>query len=223
MTGERSAGADGEAVRDGVVALLPHLRAFARSLVGGDRPHLADDLVQDTVVLALRSWHQFAPGTDLKAWLFRILHNRCRSVLRRKHVGSEVHVEDLERRATVPAAQESRLELAAFKAAFAALGPAHREVLVLAGVHGLAYERIAEVCGCELGTVKSRANRARALLKKRLLGDGDPEEAPARPEALPARTTAPAQAPASGRRTPGDRGPRVAALPPARTSAASGP
>ena len=162
--------------RDDLVAQLPHLRAFARSLVGGDRPHLADDLVQDTVALALRSWHRFTPGTDLKAWLFRILHNRCRSVLRRKHVASEVHVEDLEHRATVPAAQEGRLELAAFKAAFAALGPSHREVLVLAGVHGLPYERIAEVCGCELGTVKSRANRARALLKKRLLGDGEPGE-----------------------------------------------
>jgi RNA polymerase sigma-70 factor, ECF subfamily len=174
--------------RDDLVAQLPHLRAFARSLVGGDRPHLADDLVQDTVVLALRSWEQFTPGTDLKAWLFRILHNRCRSVLRRRHVASEVHVEDLEHRATVPAAQEGRLELAAFKAAFAALGPAHREVLVLAGVHGLPYERIAEVCGCELGTVKSRANRARALLKAMLAGGDGPRPArrPAAPPRLPA-------------------------------------
>ena len=56
--------------------------------------------------------------------------------------------------------------------AFARLGPRHREVLVLAGVHGLPYERIAEVCGCELGPVKSRANRARNLLKAMLLGEG---------------------------------------------------
>jgi RNA polymerase sigma-70 factor (ECF subfamily) len=185
--------------RDDLVAQLPNLRAFARSLVGGDRPHLADDLVQDTVLLALRSWEQFTPGTDLKAWLFRILHNRCRSVLRRKHVASEVHVEDLEHRATVPAAQEGRLELAAFKAAFAALGPSHREVLVLAGVHGLPYERIAEVCGCELGTVKSRANRARALLKERLLGDEAPGEAP------PARAAAPGHPPAAGAAAPPGR------------------
>ena len=178
--------------RDDLVAQLPHLRAFARSLVGGGRAHLADDLVQDTVVLALRSWEQFTPGTDLRAWLFRILHNRCRSVLRRKHVASEVHVEDLERRATVPAVQEGRLELAAFKAAFAELSPAHREVLVLAGVHGLPYEQVAAICGCELGTVKSRANRARALLKKRLLGDDAPGEAP------PARATAPGHAPVAG-------------------------
>src|SRR5918997_611120 len=113
MTGERSrgVGADGgamEAVRDGTVALLPHLRAFARSLVGGGRADLADDLVQDTVVLALRGWEQFTPGTDLKAWLFRILHNRCRSVLRRRHVASEIGVDDLERRGTVPASPERR-------------------------------------------------------------------------------------------------------------------
>jgi RNA polymerase sigma-70 factor (ECF subfamily) len=195
--------------RDDIVAQLPHLRAFARSLVGGDRPHLADDLVQDTVVLALRSWERFTPGTDLKAWLFRILHNRCRSVLRRKHVASEVHVEDLERRATVPAAQESRLELAAFKAAFAALGPAHREVLVLAGVHGLPYEEIARIAGCELGTVKSRANRARALLKKRLLGDDAPGEASARPGAPPPPPpewgTGTGHAPIAGAPPPGRR------------------
>jgi RNA polymerase sigma-70 factor (ECF subfamily) len=178
--------------RDDLVAQLPHLRAFARSLVGGGRADLADDLVQDTVVLALRGWEQFTPGTDLKAWLFRILHNRCRSVLRRKHVASEVHVEDLERRATVPAVQEGRLELAAFKAAFAELSPAHRAVLLLAGVQGLPYEQVAAICGCELGTVKSRANRARALLKKRLLGDDAPGEAP------PARAAAPGHAPAAG-------------------------
>jgi RNA polymerase sigma-70 factor, ECF subfamily len=197
--------------RDDLVAQLPHLRAFARSLVGGGRPHLADDLVQDTVVLALRSWEQFAPGTDLKAWLFRILHNRCRSVLRRRHVASEVHVEDLERRATVPASQEGRLELAAFKAAFAELSPAHRAVLVLAGVQGLPYEQVAAICGCELGTVKSRANRARALLKRRLLGDGEPGEASARPRAPPpppparGTGTAPGHAPIAGARSPGRR------------------
>jgi RNA polymerase sigma-70 factor, ECF subfamily len=204
MTGEPpvGAGANGAAVRDGVVALLPHLRAFARSLVGGDRPHLADDLVQDTVVLALRGWRQFAPGTDLKAWLFRILHNRCRSVLRRKHVASEVHVEDLEHRATAPATQEGALEAAAFKRAFARLSRPHREVLLLAGVHGMAYERIAEVCGCELGTVKSRANRARALLRAMLAGDGEPssaERAAGEPWAKPR----PAPPPASHRARPG--------------------
>jgi RNA polymerase sigma-70 factor (ECF subfamily) len=166
-----------------MVALVPQLRAFARSLTGGDT-HLADDLVQDTVMLALRARDQFTPGTNLKAWLLRILHNRFRSVVRRKHVAAEVGDEELLHRCSTPATQENALEVKAFKAAFGALSPVHREVLVLVGVHGLTYEQVAEICGCEIGTVKSRVNRARATLKSRLLGDDDrpavSAEAPAR-------------------------------------------
>src|SRR3954463_16206451 len=61
--------------RGAMLPLLPHLRAYARGLTGGDAP-AADDLVQDAVMLALQAWHTFAPGTNLKAWLFRILRNR---------------------------------------------------------------------------------------------------------------------------------------------------
>ena len=75
--------------REDVAALVPHLRAFARSLTGGDL-HLADDIVQDTIVNALQAQHQFTPGTNLKAWLFTILRNRFRSVIARKHVTAEV-------------------------------------------------------------------------------------------------------------------------------------
>lgn len=158
---------------DQLVDHLPQLRGFARSLTGGDW-HLADDLVQDAVASALRNRHQFAPGTNLKAWLLKILHNRFHSVVRRKHVTAEVTGADglLDRRA-VPATQEGGLELAAFKAAFARLSPARREALVLVGVHGLPYEQVAAVCGCEVGTVKSRVSRARAQLKAMLLGEDD--------------------------------------------------
>jgi DNA-directed RNA polymerase specialized sigma24 family protein len=76
--------------------------------------------------------------------------------------------------ASVPAFQEKRLEVLEFKLAFARLTPAHREVLVLHGVQGLPYEEIAAICGCEVGTVKSRINRARNLLKQMLLGEGGP-------------------------------------------------
>ncbi len=167
-----------------LVNYLPQLRGFARSLTGGDW-HLADDLVQDAVASALRNWGQFTPGTNLKAWLLKILHNRFHSVVRRKHVTAEVTGDDglLDRQA-VPPTQESGLELAAFKAAFARLSPAHREVLVLVGVHGLPYEQVAAICGCEVGTVKSRVSRARAQLKAALLeGEGGPGGAPARREA----------------------------------------
>jgi len=156
--------------REEVALLVPHLRAFARSLTSGD-VHLADDIVQDTVVNALQAQHQFTPGTNLKAWLFTILRNRFRSVIARKHVTAEVPDDDLERHSWVPAEQESRIEVAAFKRAFGALSVTHREVLVLVAVHGLPYEQVAAICSCEVGTVKSRVNRARAMLKKMLLED----------------------------------------------------
>ncbi len=174
--------------REEVASLVPHLRAFARSLTGGD-VQLADDIVQDTIVNALQAQHQFTPGTNLKAWLFTILRNRFRSVIARKHVTAEVPDDDLERHSWVPAEQDSRIEVAAFKRAFRVLSPAHREVLVLVAVHGLPYEQVAAICGCEVGTVKSRVNRARALLRKMLLD----------PEAPPKVVLRPAAAQAAGR------------------------
>ena len=168
--------------REDVTAMVPHLRAFARSLTSGD-VHLADDLVQDTIVNALQAQDQFTPGTNLKAWLFTILRNRFRSLITRKYVTAEVQDDDLERKWLTPAHQESVVEITAFRRAFRQLSQAHREVLVLVGVHGLSYEQVASICRCEVGTVKSRVNRARNLLKKMLLE----EELPFRKEELPVR------------------------------------
>jgi RNA polymerase sigma-70 factor, ECF subfamily len=157
--------------QDDLVALLPQLRAFARALTGGDTA-FADDLVQDTAVKALQARSSFAEGTNLKAWLFTILRNNLRSVMRSKRVKSEVSDEGLENFLWRPPAQEDRLEFEAFKRAFRLLTPAHREVLILVGVHGYAYEKAAEIAGCEVGTVRSRLNRARNQLKRMLL-EGD--------------------------------------------------
>lgn len=156
--------------RDDILEIVPHLRAFARTLTRGDLV-LADDLVQDTIVNALQARDRFQPGTNLKAWLFTILRNRFRSVIARRHVTAEIGTDDLGELSSVEPEQESRLEVSAFKLAFRALRPSQREVLVLAGVHGLSYERIAEICGCEVGTVKSRVSRARLHLKRLLRGD----------------------------------------------------
>ncbi len=156
--------------REAVLPLVPQLRAYARALTAKN-VDLADDLVQDTLMQALQAWQSFTPGTNLKAWLFTILHNRFRSVVSRKHVRAEIGVDDLSSMASVPAFQERRLEVIAFKAAFARLSPDHREVLVLNAVQGLPYEEIAVICGCEIGTVKSRINRARNLLKAMLMGE----------------------------------------------------
>ena len=162
--------------RADILPMVPHLRAFARSLTAGNVDQ-ADDLVQDTLVQALKAWQRFTPGTNLKAWLFTILHNRFLSVVSRTHVKVEVACNNLERLATVPAFQERRLEVLEFKLAFARLTPSHREVLVLHAVHGLPYEQVAEICGCEVGTVKSRINRARNLLKRMLLADAEAKHA----------------------------------------------
>ena len=164
-----------------VAALVPHLRAFARSLTGGD-VHFADDIVQDTIVNALQAQHQFTPGTNLKAWLFTILRNRFRSMIARKQVTAEVADDDLERHYWVAAEQDSRIEVAAFKRAFRTLSATHREVLVLVAIHGLPYEEIARICGCEVGTVKSRVNRARGILKRMLLEE---DELPVHASKLP--------------------------------------
>jgi RNA polymerase sigma-70 factor, ECF subfamily len=162
-----------EELREALVEMIPHLRAFARSLTGGDR-EFADDLVQDTLVKSMAAAQQFQQGTNLRAWLFTILRNTFCSQLGRKRRHVSMEDEDLERLATTAAPQEGRLEAVAFRRAFKQLSAVHREVLVLSVIQGMPYEAIAARCGCEVGTVKSRVNRARAQLKAMLLDGGLP-------------------------------------------------
>ena len=180
--------------RPALIEMIPHLRAFGRSLTGGDR-EFADDLVQDTLVKAMQAEEQFQRGTNLRAWLFTILRNTFCSQVGRKRRHVEMQDEDLERLATTAAPQEGRLEAIAFRRAFKQLSAPHREVLVLSVLQGMPYEAIAAQCGCEVGTVKSRVNRARAQLKAMLL-DG---EIPLQPRRTPAAENRPievAEAPA---------------------------
>ena len=165
----------GSSFAENLAAMVPQLRAYARCLARD--PDAADDLVQDTVMLALRARARFRPGTNLQAWLITILRNRfCGMVVRRRTKREvELTAEDLDQRWGRPPTQDAALEVRAFRLAFARLTATHREVLVLLVVHGLSYQRIARVCGCEVGTVKSRTKRARATLKAMLFGE---DEAP---------------------------------------------
>lgn len=165
---------------DDLVEIIPPLRAYARSLARN--PALADDLVQDALLSALQASEQFRPGTNLRAWLFTILRNRFLSLMTRgpKSVDLRDDERDGEDYGSTPAAQESGIEIAAFKRAFRSLGQQHREVLVLVGVHGLRYEEVAQICRCEVGTVKSRVCRAREQLRAQLLQGEVPSAAPAR-------------------------------------------
>ncbi len=149
-----------------MVELMPSLRAFARSLC--PNPARADDLVQDALVKALANIERFEPGSNLRAWMFTILRNTYYSDLRKRRR----EVEDAEgahaaRLAERPN-QNGVADLEDFKIAFAQLREDHREVLTLVGAFGVSYEEAAEICGCAVGTVKSRVNRARARLMKLL-------------------------------------------------------
>lgn len=150
------------AVRKAIVAMIPQLRVFARSLA--HNPATADDLVQDTIVKTLSNIESFREGSNLRAWMFTILRNTFYSDLRKHR--REVEDEDgvhAGRLAELPR-QDGAIDLEDFKRVFAELCPDHREVLTLVCGSGFSYEEAAEVCGCPVGTIKSRLNRARRRL-----------------------------------------------------------
>ena len=150
--------------RDDVVALIPSLRAFAWSL--SHNASDADDLVQDTLIKAWSNRDKFELGTNLRAWLFTILRNTFYSAIMRRR--REVRDEDGKHAATLVEAptQDWSVAMRALQAALQKLPEEHREALVLVGAAGLSYEEAAEICGCAIGTIKSRVNRARARLLK---------------------------------------------------------
>jgi RNA polymerase sigma-70 factor (ECF subfamily) len=149
-------------IRDQILAAVPSLRAFAISLSGNvDR---ADDLVQETLLRALANIHSFQPGTNMPAWLFTILRNLFRSEYRKRR--REVEDADgsyAETLKTHPE-QTSHVEFKEFTVALNKLPDDQREALILIGASGFSYEEAAEICGCAVGTIKSRVNRARTRL-----------------------------------------------------------
>ena len=164
MIAQPRAVSDAPSWRDEVLALIPALRAFAWSLChnGSD----ADDLVQDTMIKAWTNREKFEIGTNLRAWLFTILRNTYyTAVLRRRR---EVRDEAGEYAGALksPPTQDWSIAIHSLQVALRKLPDEHREALVLVGAAGLSYEEAAEICGCALGTIKSRVNRARARLLK---------------------------------------------------------
>jgi RNA polymerase sigma-70 factor, ECF subfamily len=151
-----------------IEAEIPYLRRYARALTGG--ADAADDLVQDSLERAIARFGQFRAGTNLRAWLFTILHNmRCdqhRRVVRRP---LEIPIEDTPHHACTRASQADALHLSDFRRAFGRLSEAHREVLALVGLEGLDYQQAARILGVEVGTVKSRVFRARESLRREQL------------------------------------------------------
>lgn len=151
---------------DDLLAAIPSLRAFGLSLTArGDR---ADDLVQETLMKAWKYHDSFTAGTNMKAWLYTILRNEFYTQLRKR----KREVEDADgvysSKVAVHAEQDGHLDMADFTIALAKLPEDQREAIVLVGASGFSYEEAAEICGCAVGTIKSRVNRARNRLTELL-------------------------------------------------------
>jgi RNA polymerase sigma-70 factor (ECF subfamily) len=155
-------------------AEIPRLRRLARMLAGGDRAE-ADDLVQETLLRALRSIDGFRGGSSLSTWLASILVNlhrsgRRRDARRRTLMDGQRPPEEAE-----PARQEQRVELEETLEALAALPEDQREAIALVALEGVGYAEAAEVLGVKLGTLMSRIARGRKAMRAAMDGPRDQE------------------------------------------------
>jgi len=169
--------ADEAAFKRELVGLIPHLRAFARTLCGDAAA--ADDLAQDAMMKAWDARTSFQPGTNMKAWTFMILRNQFYSEKRRSWRQTQLDQEAAERTLLATDDPTAPIALDELRQALGSLPDEQREALILVGAGGFAYEEAAEICQCAVGTVKSRVSRARRALHGLLesggyLRDGSP-------------------------------------------------
>ncbi|MEO8925617.1 MAG: sigma-70 family RNA polymerase sigma factor [Caulobacteraceae bacterium] len=146
-----------------LVTLIPHLRAFARTLTGD--PTAADDLAQDAMMKAWDARASYQMGTNMKAWTFMILRNQFYSEKRRSWRQSQLDQEAAERTLVAIDDPAAPVALDELRLGLGMLPSEQREALVLVGAGGFAYEEAATICGCAVGTVKSRVSRARRALQ----------------------------------------------------------
>jgi RNA polymerase sigma-70 factor (ECF subfamily) len=166
-----------------LVGHIPDLRRYARALSGD--AWAADDLVQDTLERACERWQLWAAGSDLRAWLFTLMHNLfvdgARRAVRQQQQGQRVDVDDVPNELVAPqAAPEVALDL---QRCLMRLPEEQREALLLVSLQDLAYEDVARITGVPVGTVMSRLSRARSRLRE--LMDGQRPAAP--PSVAPLR------------------------------------
>ena len=153
-----------------LAAVIPHLRAFGRSLSGNR--DVADDLVQETLLKAWAARTRFQAGTNMRAWTFIILRNHYLSQMRRSRFRGDWDDLAADRLLAAPAGQDKHVELSDMQRALLQLPQPQREALILVGAGGFAYEEAAEICGVAVGTIKSRVARGRAALEQ-ILENGD--------------------------------------------------
>lgn len=157
---------DDEGFKKELVALIPHIRAFARTLTGD--PTAADDLAQEAMMKAWDARASYQMGTNMKAWTFMILRNQFYSDKRRSWRSTQLDQEAAERTLIAVDDPEAPVALDELRQALQTLPEEQREALILVGAGGFAYEEAAEICQCAVGTVKSRVSRARKALQAAL-------------------------------------------------------
>jgi RNA polymerase sigma-70 factor (ECF subfamily) len=162
-------------IRSRVVEEIPRLRRYARALTRDVAA--ADDFVQDCLMRAVSKGHLWQEGTDLRAWLFTILHNQYVNQIRRTvREGTAVALSDAEPVLTSAPNQDKRLELRDLERALVKLPAEQRSALLLVGMEGMSYEEVAAVLNVPVGTIRSRLSRGRAALRQLMgLGTGEDE------------------------------------------------
>ena len=173
---------------------VPALRGFARVLCG--QAALADDLTQEALLRAWTSKESFTPGTNMRAWLFTILRNVFYTHTRRQALEIAVCNDPQFSKTSVGPRQHSSLEVKELLSAFPMLPAEQREAMFLIVAEGLSYEQAASICGCAVGTIKSRIGRARKTLQAEFDGES-PGRRPRRERAAVrvGRRSAPSGAP----------------------------
>ncbi len=153
------------AIDQRIVAYIPRLRRYAQALLKG-HSSMAEDLVQDSLERALARSHQFREGTDLRAWLFTIMHNVYANQIRRISNGPDfVELPETIDEMTNDAST-ARLELRDLQQAIAKLPLEQRKILLLVTLEGLPYQQVADMLGMPVGTVMSKLSRTRQHLRK---------------------------------------------------------
>jgi RNA polymerase sigma factor (sigma-70 family) len=149
-----------------IVELLPALRAFARTFFRD--ADSADDLVQETLLKGLANVHQFQLGTSMKSWLFTIMRNTFYTQIKINQREMPGSADCVSHKPVHDATQEWSARGRDIAEALQRLPQEQREIIILIGVLGVSYEEASKICGCAMGTIKSRLNRARHRLLREL-------------------------------------------------------
>jgi RNA polymerase sigma-70 factor (ECF subfamily) len=148
-----------------VEAEIPRLRRYARALTRQDQTR-ADDLVQSCLMRAIAKQHLWQPGTNLRAWLFTILHNaHVNDVRRSVREGVNVSIEDAAPLLTIQSNAIDALQLRDLERGLGKLASEQRQVILLVGLEGMRYEEVASILDIPVGTVRSRLSRGREQLR----------------------------------------------------------